>query len=104
MSRRITAVICAVVTLVLATGGASGGSRAHGQQAPNNLTPPSISGTAQVPNTLTASTGTWQGKVLKSAYQWLRCDSNGASCTAISGVRSSTDTLSTADVGDTLRV
>jgi Hypothetical glycosyl hydrolase family 15 len=104
MSRRITAVTAAALTLVLATAVASGGSRSPGKQPPKNQTPPSISGSAQVPNTLTANTGTWQGKALRYAYQWLRCDSTGAGCSAIGGATSSTKALSTADVGRTLRV
>jgi hypothetical protein len=105
MSRRITtAVSAAALTLVLATAIASGGGNAPGQKPPKNLTPPSVSGVAQVPDTLSSSTGTWQGKGLKYAYQWLRCDSAGASCGAISGATGSTKTLTTADVSYTLRV
>jgi len=105
MSRRITAALAAAaVTLILASGGASGRSTAPGQQLPKNQTLPLVSGTALVPNTLTAGTGSWQGKGLKFAYQWLRCDSAGASCSAISGATGSTDTLSTADAARTLRV
>jgi hypothetical protein len=105
MSRRITAALAAAaVTLILASGGASGRSTAPGQQLPKNQTLPSVSGTALVPNTLTASTGSWQGKGLKFAYQWLRCDSAGASCSAITGATGSAETLSTADAARTLRV
>jgi Polysaccharide lyase len=105
MSRRITgALSISALTLVLATGGASGGASPQGQRPPKNLTPPLVSGTARVPNTLSSSTGTWQGKRLKFAYQWLRCDSTGASCGAISGATASTKTLTTADVNYTLRV
>lgn len=104
--RRITAALgAAAVTLILATGGASGrAGTAPGQQAPVDKTPPSISGSAVVANTLSANTGTWQGKALKFAYQWLRCDSGGATCSAISGASGSAATLSTAYVGSTLRV
>jgi hypothetical protein len=105
MSRRITAALAAAaVTLILASGGASGRSNAPGQQLPQNLTLPSISGSTVLPNTLTAGTGTWKGKGLKFAYQWLRCDSGGASCSAITSATGSAKTLSTADVGSTLRV
>jgi hypothetical protein len=103
--RRITAALgAAAVTLILATGGASGRAGAPGQQAPVDKTPPSISGSAQVANVLTASTGTWQGKALKFAYQWLRCDAVGASCSAISGATGSSKMLSSADIASTLRV
>jgi Polysaccharide lyase len=104
MSRRITTALSAALTLVLATGIASGGANAPGQKPPKNLTPPSVSGVARVSNTFSSSTGTWQGKGLKYGYQWLRCDSAGASCGAISGATGSTKTLTTADVSYTLRV
>jgi hypothetical protein len=103
MGRRITGATAAALTLVVATSIASGGSRAPGQQTPTNQTPPSISGVTQVPNSLTASTGTWQ-RVQNYAYQWLRCDSTGANCGVIGGATSSTEALSSADVGETLRV
>jgi hypothetical protein len=103
MSRRITGATAAALTLVVATAVASGGPRARGQQPPKNQTPPSISGVTQVPNSLTASTGTWQ-RVQNYAYQWLRCDSTGANCGVIRGATSSTEALSSADVGDRLRV
>jgi hypothetical protein len=104
MSRRITAgLTAAALTLTLATAGATGSST-PGKQPPQNQAPPAVSGSAKVPNTLTASTGAWTGKALKYAYQWLRCDSGGAGCSAISGASSSSDVLSIADVGHTLRV
>src|SRR5437762_617768 len=81
MSRHITALTAAAVTLVFATGAASG-AHGGGQTPPQNLAPPSISGSTQVPNNLTASPGSWKGNGLKYAYQWLECDSNGASCSA----------------------
>src|ERR671937_2206558 len=104
MSRRITALSAAVVALVLATGVASAGSGKGGAPPPQNVAPPTVSGVPQVPNTLTASTGTWQGNGVKYAYQWLACDSTGASCSAVSGATSSTEALVNALVGDTLRV
>jgi hypothetical protein len=104
--RRITAALgAAAVTLILATGGAAGRAGGPpGQQPPSDQTPPSISGSAVVASTLTASTGTWQGKSLKFAYQWLRCDSAGGNCSAISGATAAGKTLSTADAGSSLRV
>jgi Polysaccharide lyase len=106
MSRRITALTAAAVTLVLATGIAAAGANGvkQGQAPPQTVAPPSISGTPQVPNTLAASTGTWQGNGLKYAYQWLACDSTGAKCSALSGATSSNESLGASLVGDTLRV
>ena len=50
-----------------------------------NTSPPTISGTAQDGQTLSASTGSWSGSPTSYAYQWQRCDSSGANCANVSG-------------------
>ncbi len=47
---------------------------------PVNSVLPAISGTAQVGQSLSSSTGTWSGSPTSYAYQWSRCNSAGASC------------------------
>lgn len=72
---------------------------------PRNTAPPSVSGTLQVGQTLTANTGSWVGlKPITFTYQWRRCDSNGINCADISGATSKTYTLTSADQNNTLRV
>ena len=89
MSRRIaSALTFALVTVILLTGTAAGRASAPGKQLPADVTPPTISGAAVVGNMQTASPGTCSGKALRYAYQWLRCDSSGAGCSAIAGRRS----------------
>src|SRR5436190_20043591 len=56
-----------------------------GKQAPSNTSLPSISGTAQQDQTLTASPGVWSGSGATYAYQWQRCDSTGNGCAPIGG-------------------
>src|SRR5205085_4817114 len=46
---------------------------------PGNSKPPTITGTAQQGHTLTAHTGEWTNEPTSFAYQWLQCDSSGAS-------------------------
>jgi hypothetical protein len=72
---------------------------------PANTAPPTISGTAQDGQILTASPGTWTGtQPIIYTYQWQRCDSNGANCNPIAGATSTTYTVVNADVGGTITV
>jgi hypothetical protein len=72
--------------------------------APTNTSLPVISGTAQVGSQLSASAGTWSGSPASYAYEWRRCDSSGANCTAISGATGTVYALTSADQGATIRV
>jgi len=65
---------------------------------------PAISGTAAVGQTLTASRGVWRNTPTGYAYQWQRCNSSGAGCTAIAGATGATYMLAEADGGSTFRV
>ena len=73
--------------------------------APANTAPPTVSGTMRVGETLTASQGTWSGTTpFTYAYQWQRCDKDGANCNAITGATSASYTLTASDQDNTLRV
>jgi hypothetical protein len=72
---------------------------------PTPTTAPAISGLAQEGQTLSASAGTWNGtQPLTYAYQWRRCDTNGAGCSAVSGATTQSYSLTSNDVGVTMRV
>jgi hypothetical protein len=70
--------------------------------APANTTPPALSGTAKVGQTLTVSNGTWSGAPTGYAYRWQRCTSS-TSCVDVSGATGKSYLVRAADAGDTLR-
>jgi len=75
--------------------------------APDLSSNPTVSGTAQRGDTLTASAGTNVGGPAASmTYQWRDCDAAGdlSSCSNISGATSSTYTLSASDVWNSVDV
>jgi hypothetical protein len=73
--------------------------------APANTSPPTISGTPQQNQTLTANRGSWSGAQPQTyTYQWRRCDAVGGSCLDISGATATTYLLTATDVGHTVRV
>jgi hypothetical protein len=72
---------------------------------PTNTSLPTISGTAQQGQALTATTGSWNGTgPITYAYQWRRCDIGGNNCANISGATAQTYTAVAGDVGSTIRV
>jgi hypothetical protein len=71
---------------------------------PGNSTLPTITGTAQQDQSLSAGNGTWTNSPTGYAYQWEDCDASGAHCGSISGAMASSYVPGPTDVGDTLRV
>lgn len=94
--------------LVTATNGAGDGSPATSNTTsavlpavPVNSVAPVVSGTAQVGQTLSSTTGTWSNTPTSYAYQWQR--SNGGAYANISAATSSTYVPVTGDIGYTIR-
>ncbi|MDQ3380600.1 MAG: hypothetical protein M3546_09825, partial [Actinomycetota bacterium] len=79
------------------------GSPTGSTTPPVNQSPPTVSGTAQVGQSLSTSTGTWSGSPTSFAYQWRRCDSGGGACADLAGATASTYLVAAADIGSTLR-
>jgi hypothetical protein len=98
----IAALLLAGTSSAFAAG--SGTENARGLSAPGVVSLPTIGGIARDGSTLTASPGEWTGPSASYAYQWQRCGSTGAACSAISGASLSTYLLATVDTGATLRV
>jgi hypothetical protein len=97
-----------VVRVSNAGGSASATSEASGvvsALAPSNTAVPSIAGTAEEGQTLSASTGSWEGTPpISYGYQWERCNAFGEACLDIAGATNSTYIPGAGDVGSTLRV
>ncbi len=73
--------------------------------APANSALPAVSGTPTDGETLTSTTGVWSGSTpITYSHQWRRCNAFGAGCSDISGATASTYTLTTDDVGATIRL
>jgi hypothetical protein len=72
--------------------------------APSNVSPPTVSGTAQIGQALTATSGSWTGdNLITFTYAWERCDTAGSNCAAIAGASGNVYAVAAADGGHTLR-
>lgn len=65
---------------------------------------PTILGSATTGQTLSESHASWFNEPTSYSDQWQRCDSGGNNCQAIVGATGPSYTLTSADVGSTLRV
>jgi hypothetical protein len=95
--------VAAILALVLTF---AGGGSAASKVAPTNTTLPSISGTTEDGQQLSATNGSWNNNgstITAYHYTWQRCDTSGGSCSAV-GSDSNHYTLVSADVGSTMRV
>ncbi|HWY90270.1 MAG TPA: hypothetical protein VNY31_06315, partial [Solirubrobacteraceae bacterium] len=72
--------------------------------APTNTVLPAIAGTTTEGQTLTAAAGSWTGSPTGYAYQWQDCNASGEGCSNVNGATATGYTLSSSDVGHTLRV
>ena len=73
-------------------------------EAPKNTQPPSISGVAEEGKTLMASAGSWSNNPTSYAYQWQDCNVEGKGCANLAEAKEPNYKLTSADVGDEVRV
>jgi hypothetical protein len=104
MTRRknLLVLLAAGAVTVLAV---AGFSNAASGVAPVNTAEPTISGTAQVDQTLTATQGSWTStSTVTYSYQWRRCDALGNGCSNIGGADGTSYLVRPADLAKTIRV
>jgi len=97
------------VVLAAAWAALAGVGTAASQAVPANTTQPTISGSATVGSTLTATQGTWSGSPTSFTFQWVRCPSgggqpDGSDCAFIGGATTQAYVVSSGDAGARLRV
>lgn len=89
---------------LIALGGAAGIGASTSASAPQNTSKPTVSGTPTAGQTVTASPGSWSGTTpISYGYQWGRCRGGGG-CGAIRGANGASYTITSTDIGRTLRV
>jgi hypothetical protein len=68
------------------------------------IAPPTITGTAEPGNTISASSGNWSVPPTAVSFQWERCNANGRLCTVVLGATGAEYAVTEADSGHTLVV
>jgi hypothetical protein len=98
-------VVGAGVTFALIVSLGAGAGTAAVAAAPNNTSPPTITGTPQEGQKLVGKRGQWSGNPTDYNDNWQRCDKDGGSCANISGANEGTGyLLKGVDVGNTIRL
>jgi hypothetical protein len=72
--------------------------------SPVSTAPPVISGIAENGQTLTETPGSWTNSPSTTSTQWQLCNASGTGCAPITGATGSKYTLTSGDVGSTVRV
>jgi hypothetical protein len=72
--------------------------------SPADVSPPSITGTAEQGQTLSVTHGDWSGSPSTYSERWLLCNATGGGCAAISGATGTTYALPASAVHATIRV
>jgi len=91
--------LAATALAALVTGSVVASSAA----GPTNTTKPSITGSPLVGKDLTGDRGAWTGAGNTYTTKWLRCDKSAANCAAIGAATGTHYTITSADLGATIR-
>jgi hypothetical protein len=96
--------VAATVVLIVSLAVGAGAGAAATTAAPQNTSPPTITGTAQEGQKLVGHRGQWTGNPTDYNDFWTRCDQDGGSCANISGANNKNGyVLKGVDVGTTIR-
>lgn len=79
-------------------------SHAAAVLVPISVSPPTVTGTAQEGQTLTATTGAWGDTPTAYSYQWQDCDSSGTTCNPIANATAANYVVQPTDANLTIRV
>ena len=94
--------LCAMVALVVSLGAGAGTTAVVA--APQNTSPPTITGTPTEGQKLVGHRGQWSGSPTDYNDWWMRCDKDGGSCANIAGQGDRNGyVLKNVDVGNTIR-
>lgn len=104
--RRIVVFLVVIASMLMLTSASALATVLHMTASPPvNSALPTISGTPQRGQTLTAANGTWGGITpITYSYQWKSCDSSGSNCSSVQGATDQNYVASSGDVGNTIRV
>ena len=104
MKLAVLPVVVASVAAIAVAGLMTGSGVAAAAVAPENTSPPTISGTPQEGQKLVGHRGQWNGSPTDYNDFWVRCDNDGGSCANISGANNRNGyVLKGVDVGNTIR-
>ena len=100
---RIPFLLVAMTGFLLVVSGSALGAIRHTAAGPTSSSAPTIGGTARSGETLSATSGSWEGATpISYTYQWQRCNSSGSGCGAIGHATNQNYVASSGDVGRTM--
>jgi hypothetical protein len=84
--------------------GAVGAAPGGGAGVPANTSAPTITGLAKVGQTLVAAEGKWSNRPTGYTFAWQRCATDAGSCVNIAGATGKSYAVTSASIGNRLRV
>lgn len=92
------------IAIVVGLGVLAGAGTAASSAPPQNTSPPTVTGTAKLGHRLDGRRGLWSNSPTDYNNFWTRCDTSGGSCLNVGGAHGATYTLTSTDVGHSVRL